>query len=165
MIFGFACFAEPWPVWRGQYCCRVCSARINVCLPAVCRPFARNRVVSCCAKRSKSCPARCGSEFPSQSKPGGARFLGLGYGITFGVLYSIVRPSARKVALEGTLLGLAAWAAGYLGWLPATGLMPPIWKHRPAQVALPVAEHALYGVATVVGYQWLSERASRLRAV
>jgi hypothetical protein len=33
-----------------------------------------------------------------------------------------------------------------------------VWKQKPTQVILPVAEHALYGVATVAGYRWLQER-------
>lgn len=87
-----------------------------------------------------------------------ARLLAMGYGMTFGALYASARPQSRSRLLEGTLLGLVCWAAGYLGWLPATGLMRPIWKHKPAQIALPVAEHALYGLATVSGYDWLREK-------
>jgi len=36
--------------------------------------------------------------------------------------------------------------------------MPPVWKQTPLQAVLPVAEHALFGVATVAGYRWLEER-------
>jgi hypothetical protein len=86
------------------------------------------------------------------------RLLPMGYGMTFGVLYATARPKTRRVLVEGLLLGLVAWATGYLGWLPGARLMPPIWKHKPKQVATPVAEHALYGLATAAGYRWLSKR-------
>jgi hypothetical protein len=36
--------------------------------------------------------------------------------------------------------------------------MRPVWKQKPAQVALPIAEHALYGIATVGSYRWLRDR-------
>src|SRR5581483_2199165 len=37
-----------------------------------------------------------------------------------------------------------SWAVGFLGWLPATGLMPPVSRHEPQQVAASIAEHALW---------------------
>lgn len=82
--------------------------------------------------------------------------LGLGYGMTFGALSAAagsgVGTGRGSVVARGTALGLAAWAAGYLGWLPATGLMPPVWKQRPAQVAGPIVGHALFGIVTVAAY-------------
>lgn len=56
------------------------------------------------------------------------------------------------VLLEGAGLGMAVWAAGYLGWLPATGLMPPVTRQRPAQVAAPILNHLVYGLVTVGAY-------------
>ena len=91
-----------------------------------------------------------------------AKTLALGYGMSFGALYAGARPKTRRILLEGTILGLITWAAGYLGWLPALGLMRPVWKHKPKQIAVPVAEHALYGVATVAGYRWVKEKALSL---
>ncbi|HTL17320.1 MAG TPA: hypothetical protein VL793_08790, partial [Patescibacteria group bacterium] len=66
---------------------------------------------------------------------------------------------ASRMFGEGALLGLLTWAVGYLGWLPGAKLMPPVWKHQPKQIAMPIAEHALFGVATVAGYRWLQKRA------
>ena len=71
--------------------------------------------------------------------------------MSFGALYATARSKTKRLVLEGVILGLASWAVGYLGWLPATGLMPPVWKHKPHQIAMPLAEHALFGVATVGG--------------
>jgi hypothetical protein len=50
------------------------------------------------------------------------------------------------------------WAAGYLGWLPGAKLMPPIWKQKAHQAALPIAEHALFGLTTVAGHRWLKTK-------
>lgn len=86
-----------------------------------------------------------------------SKILGLGYGATFGILYVGARRRKRTVTREGLLLGLACWAAGYLGWLPATKLMPPVWRHKPKQIAAPLAEHALYGLATTAGLRLLQK--------
>ena len=61
----------------------------------------------------------------------------------------------------GAVLGLVTWAVGYLGWLPATGLMPPVTQQEPARVAGPVATHLGYGIATAAAYQWLRRRVDR----
>ncbi len=86
-----------------------------------------------------------------------SKFLAMGYGMTFGALYAGSRPKERRFVRDGIILGLVCWAAGYLGWLPATRLMPPIWKHRAKQIATPVAEHALYGLATTAGLRMLQK--------
>jgi len=103
-------------------------------------------------------PHKAQERVPRKVEDVGAKLLGMGYGMTFGALYAAARPKTQRTLLEGALLGIAAWAVGYLGWLSGAKLMPPVWKQKPAQVSLPVAEHALYGVATVAGYRWLRER-------
>jgi hypothetical protein len=92
---------------------------------------------------------------PESLEQGASRSLALGYGMTFGALYGALRPRGGPVLADGALLGLATWAAGYLGWLPATGLMPPVWKHEPLQAIVPAAQHALYGMAAVAAYDTL----------
>jgi len=62
--------------------------------------------------------------------------------------------------VDGVLLGLANWATGYVGWLPATRLMPPLWQQKVPQVIAPIVEHTLYGMATVATYNWLRRRLS-----
>jgi hypothetical protein len=96
-------------------------------------------------------------QIPDSVESGAAKMLAAGYGITFGALYATYRPEGGPAVEDGTVLGIAAWAAGYLGWLPALGLMPPVWRQDPAQVLLPVAQHVLYGIATVAAYDWLRE--------
>ena len=47
------------------------------------------------------------------------------------------RPSLLR---DGLGVGLAVWAAGYLGWLPRTRLMPPVTEQPPEQVVVPLLE-------------------------
>ena len=53
---------------------------------------------------------------------------------------------------------LGTWAAGYLGWMPALGLMPPLTKQDAAEVTGPIVQHVLFGIVTVAIYQWLRQR-------
>lgn len=92
---------------------------------------------------------------PEKIKPLAAKSLHLGYGITAGVIWSLL-PHSRWHAAEGAALGLGVWAAGYLGWLPATDLMPPISEHTATQIAVPVVEHALFGVAVAKAFEALA---------
>jgi hypothetical protein len=110
-------------------------------------------------KAERLLPRSTRRKIPEQVKPGLSNALGFGYGTTFGALYATSRPETKRTIWEGLLLGLATWMVGYLGWLPATKLMPPIWKHKPRQIATPLAEHAVYGIGTVAGYRWLKEKA------
>ena len=78
-----------------------------------------------------------------------------------GVLYGLVRSGRGSILVDGPLLGLGVWAAGYLGWLPATDLMPPITEHEPKQIAVPIVEHALFGIAVVAAYEAAASYARR----
>jgi hypothetical protein len=92
---------------------------------------------------------------PDSLERGASKSLALGYGMAFGALYGALRPRGGPVLTDGVLLGLATWAAGYLGWLPATGLMPPVWRHEPLQAVVPAAQHAVYGMAAVAAFDTL----------
>jgi hypothetical protein len=85
-------------------------------------------------------------QIPEQAHKLAAASLPLGYGATSGLLYALVRPHARSVLLEGTALGVAVWAAGYVGWLPALGLMPPLTEQQPKQIAAPLLQHVAFGL-------------------
>ncbi|HJW95763.1 MAG TPA: hypothetical protein VJ901_19285 [Thermoanaerobaculia bacterium] len=85
-------------------------------------------------------------------KPLAAKSMHLGYGMTAGMLYGLL-PHSRWRTLEGVALGLGVWAAGYLGWLPATKLMPPLTEQTPAQITVPVVQHALFGVAVAKAFE------------
>jgi hypothetical protein len=101
-------------------------------------------------------PAR--QRIPEVVETAAARMLAAGYGMSFGALYTLFRPTGGPLLVDGILLGVAAWATGYLGWLPALRLMPPIWRQRAPQAMVPIAEHVLYGMATVATYDWLLRR-------
>lgn len=90
-----------------------------------------------------------------QHEQAASKAMGIGYGLMFGAAYAALRPEGGSSWLDGALLGVATWAAGYLGWLPAAGLMSPVWEHSPAQAVAPVVRHAAYGVATVAAYDLL----------
>jgi hypothetical protein len=95
---------------------------------------------------------------PQTVETGATLTLAAGYGLTFGALYTLFRPQGESAITDGVLLGLANWATGYVGWLPATGLMPPLWRQKAPQVIAPVVEHTLYGIVTVATYHWLRKR-------
>ena len=92
---------------------------------------------------------------PEAIRPWAAKSLQLGYGMTSGVLYSALRVRRGSPVLDGALLGIGVWAAGYLGWLPATDLMSPITEHEPKQIVVPLVQHALFGVAVAAAYDGL----------
>jgi len=95
-------------------------------------------------------------EFMSEKIPLPPDAFRLGYGTAAGVLYAALRPRGAMPLLDGALLGIGVWAAGYLGWLPATDLMPPVTEHTPQQIAVPIVQHAIFGVAVATAYDGLT---------
>jgi hypothetical protein len=87
-----------------------------------------------------------------------AKSVAAGYGVTAGALYGALRPRGGNTLTDGALLGLGVWAAGYLGWLPAIGLMPPVAEQETVEALGPPIRHVLFGVATVATYRWLRRR-------
>jgi hypothetical protein len=96
-------------------------------------------------------------KIPEAVEKATAQLLGVGYGLTFALIYAAIRPKVRNVVLEGSALGLACWATGYLGWLPATKLMPAVTRQKPGQVFGAIASHLAYGVATTAAYRKLQK--------
>jgi hypothetical protein len=94
---------------------------------------------------------------PTTAETVAAKSLALGYGMTAGALYGALRPRPGNLLVDGTALGLGVWAVGYLGWLPALGLMPSVQQQETEQVASPIAQHIIFGMATVAAYQWLHD--------
>lgn len=99
-------------------------------------------------------------EVPRIAETIAANALHFGYGASGGALYALLRPKSANLLLEGAALGTAIWAIGYLGWLPAVGLLPPPTEQKPIQVFTPVWQHALYGVVTIAAYEQLRKVAS-----
>jgi hypothetical protein len=106
-------------------------------------------------KAEEQLPQSVREKIPEELEKAAAKALALGYGTTFGALYAASRPETRNLLLEGSALGLVTWGAGYLGWLPATGLMPPLTQQDPKQIAGPILSHVLFGIVTVGLYRFL----------
>ncbi|HEY1686948.1 MAG TPA: hypothetical protein VGG19_19460 [Tepidisphaeraceae bacterium] len=83
--------------------------------------------------------------------------MGYAYGMSFGALYAAAKGEEACAATNGVGLGLLCWAVGYLGWMPAIGIMEPIWRHRPIEIAGPIVRHAVYGLATAATYEGLEK--------
>ncbi len=84
--------------------------------------------------------------------------LHFGFGGLAGGLYGLF---ARLVTwpfyIKGLLFGLLIWAGSYMGWLPATRILPPA-QHQPAgRNLLMIVAHLIWGVITA----WLFERVQK----
>ena len=102
-------------------------------------------------------PEETREQMPATVEKVAGKSLALGYGMTARALYGTLRPRPGKRLIDGTALGLGVWAVGYLGWLPALGLMPPVQQQETEQVAGPIVQHVIFGLATVAAYQWLHD--------
>jgi hypothetical protein len=103
-------------------------------------------------------PEQAQDDIPDFAETAAAKALAMGYGMTAGALLGALRSGEGDIVVDGVVLGLGTWAVGYLGWLPASGLMPPLTKQTPEQVLAVAVQHALFGVITASIYQWLRNR-------
>lgn len=89
-----------------------------------------------------------------------------GYGADGGILYALLtRRVPLPPALNGILFGLTFWAAGYLGWLPAAGLLRPATEHPKERTALMIVSNVLYGITTALFFESISKRREFIREV
>lgn len=124
-------------------------------VPAAAAPIRRDPGEFMVEQAESALPESARERIPEPVEKVAVKALHLGYGTTFGVLYGMLRPRGGNVLADGLALGLVTWAAGFLGWLPATGLLPPPDRQRPAQLLGPILEHAVYGIATVSAWEAL----------
>lgn len=69
-----------------------------------------------------------------------------GYGTTAGMVYGAVAESIPLPPVaRGIGFGLALWAGGYLGWLPASGMYRSATREPAGRNAVIVAAHILWG--------------------
>ncbi len=110
----------------------------------------------------KHLPRETWMKIPPSAETAAGFGLSFAYGATFGAVYGAIRgESGSKLSttmVDGVVVGLGVWAIGYLGWLPAAGLIPPPWKREWKQEIGPVVEHLAYGVATVAAFGWLVKK-------
>ncbi|HEX9107684.1 MAG TPA: hypothetical protein VF832_10660 [Longimicrobiales bacterium] len=97
-------------------------------------------------------PGPVRERIPQRAREVGAMSAHIAYGATAGALYALLRPRGGNVVRDGVALGLAVWAAGYLGWLPRAGLMPPVSEHTAPQLLGELTHHAAYGLATAAAF-------------
>lgn len=76
------------------------------------------------------------------------------YGISWGAAYGAARRAGGdgKVARDGALLGAGVWAASYAQLVPM-GVYEPPWRYPPAELALDVSYHLVYGLAVAAGHR------------
>jgi hypothetical protein len=129
-------------------------------VPASLPPIRQDPAEFMVEQAESALPAARRAAVPAKGKAAAERGLHLGYGATFGMLYGLAA-GEQNLLLTGAALGLVTWAVGYLGWLPATGLMPPVTRQEPARVAGPIATHVGFGIATASAFQWLRGRLER----
>lgn len=86
-----------------------------------------------------------------------------GYGAVTGTLYPLVAKLPLPTMLKSVLYGVGVWAASYMGWLPAAGLLKAASKRPMARNALMVAAHAVWGLVTgIVFSRWRNENENEI---
>ncbi len=103
-------------------------------------------------------PQETRAKIPDKAEEIASTALSFGYGTTAALLYNAIPRRFRRLFLDGAALGGLTWAAGYLGWLPATKLMPPINKQEPKQVVSGIASHIVFGIATIAVFDFLRRK-------
>jgi len=77
-----------------------------------------------------------------------AALLHFGYGAAAGAVYGALHPHLpSRPAASGIGFGLLVWAASYLGWLPAAGLIRPATREPLPRNAMMLLAHVAWGVA------------------
>jgi hypothetical protein len=71
----------------------------------------------------------------------------LGYGIAGGVAFSYFPPLLRRSPRTGACYGALIYAAGYEGWLPLLGILPPAHRDNRRRVATMIVSHLVYGAS------------------
>ena len=93
-----------------------------------------------------------GKQVPPEHRALAGQVLHYAYGTLGPTLLGLIARKARlnrsvgRTVAVGAGLGLLVWAAGYLGWLPATRIAQPIERQGASHVATAIAGHAAYGV-------------------
>lgn len=87
----------------------------------------------------------------------------LAYAAGSGAASALVEPAASRHPIAvGSLFGLGVWAASYLGWLPAAGILSPSGKRGRRRNTSLIAAHLVWGITTTLLTRALtSERQGR----
>ena len=76
------------------------------------------------------------------------------YGTGWGTAYALTDGVVTRVPAipRGLAFGALVWGVSLLE-LPAMKLAPPVWEYPPAELALDVSYHLVYGVAVAAAYR------------
>jgi hypothetical protein len=87
------------------------------------------------------------------------------YGAACGALYGALtgERADERPLLAGVGFGVAVWAASYLGWLPAAGILSPATEHPARRNALMIAAHVVWGATAGAALAGLSDGESESR--
>jgi hypothetical protein len=96
-------------------------------------------------------------EEPATTMASGAAHFG--YGAFGGAVYAASAGLAPgNPIVKGSIFGLLWWAAGYLGWLPAFGLLSPATRHPAHRRWLMLSVNVLWSVVTALLISRLNRR-------
>jgi hypothetical protein len=130
-------------------------------LPATRAPIRRDPGAYAVERMEQRLPDGLRRRIPERARALGAEAAHFVYGSTAGATYALLRPRGGRPVRDGVLLGLGVWAAGYLGWLPRAGLLPPMREHTLPQLAGEIGQMALFGMATAATFTAVERLAER----
>jgi hypothetical protein len=131
---------------------RMASKRM---LPSTLPPMRQDPDEYLVLKAERQLPSSVAMAIPPIAETAAVGLLAAGYGVLWGAIAGAI--GCRRVfsGVRGSLLGVATWAVSYLGWLPLSGLMPPLRRQRRAQIAGPLVRHLAFGLVAVCVSDWL----------
>lgn len=139
----------------GTLALQVMRTASETALPTTMPPIRQDPGEFMVEKVEDALPGSVTARIPALAETAAAKGLAAGYGITAGAVYGLLRPHGGDLLVDGVALGVGTWAAGYLGWLPALGLLPPFREQSTPEALGPVLRHALFGIAVVAAYHVL----------
>ncbi|MEA2642564.1 MAG: hypothetical protein QOF51_3958, partial [Chloroflexota bacterium] len=85
-----------------------------------------------------------------------------GYGMVWGAAYGALFGNQQRGSLwRGAAYGLAQWAIGFFGFVPALQVHRPAHKVSLVENAINVKAHVVYGVVTALLVEELGQQTAR----
>jgi hypothetical protein len=96
-----------------------------------------------------------GKRLPQPAHQVLAQAAHLGFGTVWPTLFGLFRGRSQSLQTKdvlrtGAMLGAGVWAIGYIGALPASGLIKPLHKQGPSHIASALASHIVWGIAVML---------------
>lgn len=83
-----------------------------------------------------------------------------GYGTAQGAVRGLIGAAGLR-GMTGTLAHYAVVWGGQQALMPALGIGAPTWRYGRTAIAIDLAHHGVYVVATSLVYEWLDRRSRR----